>query len=114
MCDIVSYLLSKNASSGGGGSSTNIYETTYDATSETFGTIPINLTIDDFINTVIKVSYTFEVEGVSARETRVMQVVSALSRDGYDVLYLYIYDMRYDKLGIVKYASSTGQITYLN
>lgn len=112
--DITSYLLGKNASSGGGGSSSNVYEPTYNPETGEFGTIPSNLTIDDFANSVIKVSYTFEAEGESVHETRVMQVVSAVSRDGYDVIGLYIYDMRYDKLGSVKYVSSTGQITYLN
>lgn len=98
----------------GSGSSTNVYEPTYNPETGEFGTIPTNLTIDDFANSVIKVSYTLEVEGVSAHETRVLQVVSAASRDGFDNLYLYIYDMRYDRLGNVKYVPSTGKITYLN
>lgn len=54
--DITSYLLGKNASSGGGGSSINVYEVTLDlSTFSISGILPVNLTANDFINSCINI-----------------------------------------------------------
>lgn len=54
--DTMSYLLGKNASSGGGGSSTNVYEVTIDPnTLNITGTLPANLTANNLINSFINI-----------------------------------------------------------
>lgn len=112
--DTMSYLLGKNASSGGGGSSTNVYEINYDMqTGKYSGTIPTNLTVEDLINTNFKANIDFVNKQTqeTIHLTYLGRVLKCLGQDGvgpYDISIVAPNDFDIDTLG---YTPSTGAIS---
>lgn len=106
--DMTSYLLGKKSS---GGSGKNVYETTYNASTNKFGDIEKNLTIDDLSNSAIKIEYTYTDNNQQNTVVNIFNIVFSASDTSINGIMLVVYNLATYGLGELLYTPD-GKLTW--